>query len=62
MLRFGISLVAAGFIALAGYSALGRATSPAGPHLKVIATVVARAHHHTRLTAAETLRGVPVLQ
>lgn len=45
MLRFGISLVAASLIALAGYSAFGQATVAAAPTLKTIAVVTAHAHH-----------------
>ena len=45
MLRFGISLIVAGIIALAGYSALGQVTS--APALKTIAVVTARAHHRS---------------
>jgi hypothetical protein len=53
MLRFGISLVAASLIALAGYSAFGQATV-AAPALKTIAVVTARAHHRAVSSAPAT--------
>lgn len=59
MLRFGLSLVAAALVTVAGYAALGNAATP---HLKVIATVVARPHTASSLSVTGTLRGVPVLQ
>lgn len=53
MLRFALSLVAASFIAFAGYSALGTAAhaAPQGG-LKVIAVVVAHAGHRSTVSSA----------
>lgn len=59
MLRFGISLIAASLIALAGYAALGQATTPAVPALKTIAVVTAHAHH--RAVSSATANFAPAI-
>jgi hypothetical protein len=62
VIRFGLSLLAAGLITFAGYAALGHAaTSPSGAHMKVIATVTARAHHRPALSDAAAPQSLPLL-
>ena len=63
MVRFALSLAAAAVIAVSGYSLLGSAAhATPRPALKVIAVVVAHAHHHPAIGAIRPHDAMPVVQ
>jgi len=63
MVRFALSLAAAAVIAVSGYSVLGAAAhATPTPALKVIAVVVAHAHHRPAVGAIRSQGATPVVQ
>jgi hypothetical protein len=63
MVRFALSLVTAAVVAIAGYGSLGAVTHTSPQEgLKVIAVVVAHAHHHSSLSTLRVPENAPVVQ